>query len=93
MGQAQRVGDVNNAGGPIVSTPQSHVFIGGQLAAVIGAAVGPHGPCPVEPIHCAPNVVSGSFKVFINGMPVVRSGDSDSCGHIRVGGSPTVFIT
>lgn len=92
MPQAQRVGDANNGGGVIASSPQAKVFIGGQLAAVIGSTVSPHLPCPIEPSHCAATVIQGSSKVFIQGMPMVRSGDADSCGHTRIGGSSKVFI-
>jgi len=87
MPQAQRVGDSNDGGGAIVMSPQSFVFIEGQLAAVLGSAVSSHVSCPIPPTHCAAIVTSGSPFVFINGIPLVRSGDSDSCGHTRIGGS------
>lgn len=93
MPQAQRIGDVNDAGGTIIATPQTFVFIDGRLASVIGSGVSSHATCPTPPIHCAAVVISGSAIVFIQGIPAVRSGDSDSCGHTRIGGSPTVFIS
>lgn len=86
-----RIGDVNDAGGAIVMTPQSTVFVNGILASVIGANVAPHPPCPIPPIHCASIVTSGSSTVFISGIPATRIGDSENCGHKRASGSPTVF--
>ena len=91
MPSAVRIGDVNEAGGAIAGTPQSTVFINGILASVIGAPVAPHPPCPLPPSHCAATVVSGSTTVFISGIPATKIGDSDSCGHKRSMGSPTVF--
>jgi len=93
MPPSVRIGDVNNAGGAIISTPQFTVFVNGIFASVIGAPVTPHPPCPVpSPPHCAAVVVSGSPTVFISGIPATRIGDADSCGHVRASGSPTVFI-
>ena len=34
---------------------------------------------------------SGSGTVFANNIPVNRQGDRDSCGHVRIDGSPDVF--
>jgi len=31
-------------------------------------------------------------KVFIGGKPVVAEGDTDSCLHVRIGGSSKLFI-
>jgi uncharacterized Zn-binding protein involved in type VI secretion len=35
---------------------------------------------------------NGSTTVFINGIPVNRRGDADSCGHPREQGSSNVFV-
>lgn len=92
MTMAVRVGDANDGGGIIVMSPQTTVFINGLLASVIGSAVAPHAPCPTDPKHCAAVVASGSTTVFIQGMPVTKVGDVDTCNHTRVMGSPNVFI-
>jgi len=89
---AVRLGDANGAGGTIVSTLQSTVFINGILASTLGSGVSPHINCPDDLRHCAATVSTGSVTVFIGGIPAVRITDSDSCGHQRVIGSPNVFI-
>lgn len=88
MKNVQRLTDKNDALAPITSCLQSSVFANGLLIAVDGSPVQGHGPL----VHTAPVTANGSSTVKINNIPVNRKDDSDSCGHIRVDGSPDVFI-
>lgn len=88
MPAAQRVGDPNDAGAPITSTPQDTVFVNNIKVSVNGSPVQIHGH---KNSH-RPVTASGSPNVFVNGIPVNRTGDSDTCGHSRVGGSKDVFV-
>lgn len=94
MPACQREGDANNAGGVITTIPQSTVFANGRLVSINGSIGTSHPPCPIDPAHCSGNwqTASGSSNVFINGIPVNFTGNSDTCGHVRVGGSGSVNI-
>ena len=83
-----RIGDPNSAGAPVVGSLQTRVFVNGQIVAVDGSPVAGHG----TGTHSNPITTSGSLRVYAGGFPVNRQGDPDSCGHIRVGGSPNVFV-
>ena len=84
-----RIGDINSAGGVAV---QGHmnVTVNGRPAARQGSRVTPH-PCCGAPgcgIHCAATAAfPGSFSVTMNGIPVLRIGDIDTCGHPRATGA------
>lgn len=83
-----RVGDINSAGGVAV---QGHpnITVNGRLAARQGSRVTPHKPCPKPPIHCSATAAfPGSRLVTMNGIPTLRIGDVDTCGHPRATGSP-----
>lgn len=92
--QAHRLSDCNTGGGCVTSIPQSSVFANNLLVAVNGSIGTGHPPCPIVPIHCAGawQTANGSSNVFINGIPVNRTGDPDTCGHSRAAGSPNVFV-
>jgi uncharacterized Zn-binding protein involved in type VI secretion len=90
MPNVHRLGDLNDAGGSILSIPQSTVFANGILISVDGSLVSPHRPF-LEP-HITAKTSSGSSTVSIGGIPVNRQGDADTCGHTRVGGSDNVFV-
>lgn len=76
-----RVG-VDAAGGTIIGNLAPTVFVNGAPIAVKGAEVASHGPAPHSP---KPVMVGCSSTVFANGIPVVRAGDSASCGHAATG--------
>ena len=84
-----RIGDSNSAGGVAV---QGHmnVTVNGRPAAKQGSRVTPH-PCCGSPgcgIHCAAAAAfPGSVSVTMNGIPVLRIGDIDTCGHSRATGA------
>lgn len=89
MSAVARIGDANTGGGLVVlSDPplQSSVYANGILIAVDGCAVSDHG----NNAHNAPITANGNTSVCIEGIPLNRFGDADSCGHTRVGGSPDV---
>ena len=94
MSKAVRVGDVNSAGGVVV---QGHptVLINGRPAARMFSAVTPHPCCPKKRcfMHCAAVVVGpGEPTVIVSGLPMMKTGDIDSCGHARVSGSTNVRV-
>ena len=92
--QIHRMGDPNSGGGIISFTPQSSVFVNGLLVCVVGSNGTSHPPCPKPAIHCQGAWVTtmGSSTVFIEGIPVNKMGDTDTCSHIRTSGSPDVFV-
>jgi uncharacterized Zn-binding protein involved in type VI secretion len=93
MPAVQRQGDPNSAGGVIMSGINS-VLVNGRPIAVSGLRVSAHPCCGQRgcpPVHCSA-VTQGRGTVFVNGRPVVATGDSDSCKHSRVGGSPNVRV-
>ena len=87
MPAVQRVGDKNSAGGAI-SQGDSSVTINGLAISVNNNPVTPHGPS----FHSNAKTKATQSSVFVNGKPVVVTGDIDTCGHARVGGSPDVTI-
>lgn len=94
MANTQRIGDSNNGGGTLTSTPNSTVYVNRKLVSVNGARGTGHPPCPIVPIHCAGawSTSGGEPTVCINGIPVNVTGNTDTCGHSRVGGSTNVNI-
>jgi uncharacterized Zn-binding protein involved in type VI secretion len=95
MPAVQRLTDANDGGGIIQTIPQSFVRVDGLVVAVVGSKGSAHPPCPEVNAHCA-NVwttTRGAPRVRINGVPVIRTNDPDSCSpHKRVGGSSTTRI-
>lgn len=89
MRQVQRVGDPNDGGGIIESTPQSSVTAGGKAIAVSGSKGSGHGPKKHRKNQW--EVRPTSTSVTINGLAISLSDDVDSCGHKRIGSSG-IFI-
>ena len=85
-----RIGDANTAGG-VVTKGHPNITVNGRLLAKFMSSVTPHPPCPDVPVHCAAKAAfPGSIKVIANGIPALRVGDTDSCGHARAAGSINV---
>ena len=85
-----RKGDANSAGGVVIQGHRN-ITVNGKLLARKGSVVTPHPPCPEPFIHCIAIAASpGSIKVIANGIPALRVGDTDSCGHARATGSMNV---
>lgn len=89
MPAVQRKGDANGAGG-IITSGDSSVLINGRPAATPGLLVTPHPPCPKPATHCVALTTTGSRSVRVNGKPLLLTGNKDTCGHSRSGGSPNV---
>ena len=93
MPAVQRVGDFNGKGGIALGPGHNNVLINGRPALVPKTPFTPHIGCnPKFPIHCVGvvGVVGGSPSVRANGIPLVVTGDKDSCFDSRSGGSPNV---
>jgi uncharacterized Zn-binding protein involved in type VI secretion len=90
MKQIVRKGDANTAGGEVIKG-HPNITVNGKLLAKFMSSVTPHPPCPDVPVHCAAKAAfPGSIKVIANGIPALRVGDTDSCGHARAAGSTNV---
>ena len=92
-GPVQRVGDVNAVGGVILEGDPT-VLVDGRPIAILGASVTPHPCCGAKgcpPTHCHAVTTATSATILVGGKPVVVTGDIDSCGHTRVGGSFSVI--
>lgn len=95
MPGVQRVGDANAVGG-VVTSGIGSVRINGRPVAVVGKTVTPHPCCGRKrcpPIHCNATTAGGSSSVKAGGIAISLTGDSDTCGHARSGGSDTVRAT
>jgi uncharacterized Zn-binding protein involved in type VI secretion len=93
MPAVQRVGDKNSAGGAI-QQGDSTVLVNGKAIAIPNAVVSSHPPYGrgTDPHHHTKTKSSKNSTVTVNGQPIVITGDTDTCGHPRVGGSPDVTI-
>jgi len=94
MPAVQRVGDQDSAGG-VIQNGDNTVLVNGRAVAIQGASVSAHPCCGQRgcpPTHCNAKTQANSSTVLINGVPIVLSSDSDTCGHPRSGGSPDVMV-
>ena len=91
MAAVQRLGDPNSAGG-LITSGDSSVRVNGRPIAVEETAVTPHQPCgrPGGQSHCNAKTRATVGSVKVNGKRVILSGSTDTCGHVRNGGSPDV---
>lgn len=95
MPSVQLVGDVNSAGGVITGPGSPTVRMNGRAVSLSGDSVSPHPCCGrrgCPPIHCSAKTVGSSKNVKANGIAIVLTGDSDTCGHARVGGTSGIGI-
>ena len=93
MGQpAQRKGDLNNLGAAIAGVTNNKVKVNGELLSTDGSSVQDHLPVDGVNTHTNVSTANGSSTVKSGGVPVNRTGDADSCGHTRAGGSSNVNI-
>ena len=90
MAAAQRMTDANTGGGTISSVPQSTVYANSKLLSVNGSSVTTHGTDPA--VHSGTVTANGSSTVFADGTAVNRTGDVDSCTHVRTGGYDKVKV-
>jgi uncharacterized Zn-binding protein involved in type VI secretion len=90
MAKVQRVGDQDSAGGRVTQGENS-VRVNGKPVAVTNAPVTPN-PNNTPPHTNARTRASKNTTVRANGKLIVVTGDTDTCGHARTGGSPNVNI-
>ena len=91
MPQISRRGDTNQAGGAIVRGSPT-VFVNGIGVGLHVSLITPHAPWgKPHPPHEAASTTSGSPTVFADGVPVLRVGSGNTCGHSIAQGSPDVF--
>lgn len=95
MPAAQRDGD-SNAGGGVAQGGESSVRINGRSVMIPGQSVTPHPPYPRrgrnEHNNGGQATAGGNSSVRAGGKPVIATGDADTCGHARAGGSPDVRV-
>jgi uncharacterized Zn-binding protein involved in type VI secretion len=94
MPAVQRDGDANSGGG-VAQGGVGTVRVNGKSIMVPGQSVTPHPPYGPKGRKTPHNdgsqiTAGGSGTVRAGGQAVVRTGDADSCGHARAGGSPNV---
>ena len=81
--------DPNSHEAGSVEATQIKVFIKNFRVCLLGDPAGSDLQCsPLRPQHCAPNVIQGSLKVFIQGRGVHRHGDHRVCGATTTIGFP-----
>lgn len=78
----------------ITNTPQTTVFANGSAVAVWGAKGSGHAHGPNQHQHDANawSVRGDNTAVRIECHAVSLTGDRDTCGHVRIGGSSDIFI-
>lgn len=92
MAQLSRVGDTNQAGGKIIRGADT-VFANGIKVGLHVSQISDHSPYGKNTQqHRAAVTTSGSPTVFAEGVPVIRVGSGNSCGHSIVQGSPDVEV-
>lgn len=87
MAQLSRQGDTNSAGGKIVHGA-STVFANGIAVGLHVSDITPHGYGK----HKSAKTTEGSPTVFAEGVPVLRVGSGNDCGHQISQGSDNVFV-
>lgn len=92
MAQISRKGDTNQVGGAIMRGAGT-VFANGVPVGLHVSQMTPHAPWGrPHPPHDAAMTTSGSPTVFAEGVPVLKVGSGNSCGHSIVQGSPNVNV-
>lgn len=89
MASLSRVGDTNQAGGKIVRGASS-VICNGIPVGLHVSPITPHSPFKGK--HKSARTTDGSPTVFAEGVPVLRVGSGNDCGHSIVVGSENVFV-
>lgn len=85
MAAVQRKGDADNGGGVIQGGVDS-VRVNNLAVSVDGTSVSPH----AKKNSHRPTTAGGVGSVKAGGKPINVTGNADTCGHTRVGGSPDV---
>ena len=92
MAKLSRKGDKNQAGGAIMRGA-STVIANGIPVGLHVSQISSHAPWGnPHPPHEAASTTTGSPTAFAEGVPVLRIGSGNSCGHSIVEGSPDVHV-
>lgn len=92
MAQLSRKGDANTTGGKIVRGAGT-VFANGIPVGLHVSDITPHAPWgKPHPPHKAAKTTDGSPTVICEGVPVLKVGSGNTCGHKIVQGSPDVNV-
>jgi uncharacterized Zn-binding protein involved in type VI secretion len=92
MAQLSRMGDANTTGGKITRGAGT-VFANGIAVGLHVSGITPHAPYGrPHPPHKAAKTTDGSPTVICEGVPVLRVGSGNTCGHKIVQGSPDVNV-
>lgn len=92
MASLSRVGDVNQEGGAIMRGASTVIANGIQVGLHVSTMTS-HSPWGTpHPPHEAAVTTNGSPTVFAEGVPVLRVGSGNSCGHSIVQGSPNIEV-
>lgn len=92
MAGISRKGDTNQEGGAIMRGA-STVFANGIPVGLHTSQITSHAPWGrPHPPHEAATTTEGSPTVFCEGVPVLRIGSGNSCGHSIVQGSGDIFV-
>lgn len=90
MAKLSRKGDENSAGGKIMRGAGT-VFANGIPVGLHVSQITPHSPFgKPHPPHSAASTTEGSPSVICEGVPVLRVGSGNTCGHPIVQGSGDV---
>ena len=81
-----RLNDKNDGDGFVEETPQTSVFVNGELAAVITSKISDHED------HEDETIIEGDDTVMIEGQAVAYITCKNSCDHVMVDGSGNVFV-
>ena len=92
MAKISRVGDKNQAGGAIMRGAGT-VFANSIKVGLHVSQITSHAPWgKAHPPHGSAVTTNGSPTVFAEGVPVLKVGSGNSCGHSIVEGSNNVFV-
>jgi uncharacterized Zn-binding protein involved in type VI secretion len=87
-----RKGDENTTGGKIVRGANT-VYSNGVQVGLHVSDITPHAPWgrKPHPPHKAARTTDGSPTVYCEGVPVLRVGSGNSCGHKIIQGGENVY--
>lgn len=92
MAKLSRMGDANTTGGTIIRGAGT-VFANGIAVGLHVSGITPHAPFgPPHPPHAAAQTTDGSPTVICEGVPVLRVGSGNTCGHKIIAGSPDIQV-
>lgn len=95
MPAAQRKGD-SNTGGGVAEGGEPTVKVNGLAVMIPAQSVTAHPPYPRKGRNGhndgSQKTAGGVSSVRAGGKPIVVTGDADTCGHTRAGGSPDVKV-